>query len=56
MRLPGPLRRLLARRPSRQSADEARYAAAAELEKATQSHYRSVTSSDSSGRPTKKPD
>ena len=54
MRFPRALRRLF--RPERSDKDkkvEARYAAAAELERKTQSHYRSVTGVDSEGRTTK---
>lgn len=56
MQLPRLLRRLMARRKGSSSAEQRRYAAADELERTTQSHYRAVTRSDSSGRPTKKHD
>ncbi len=56
MQLPRFLRRLMARRNGPGNAEQKRYAAADELEKTTQSHYRAVTRSDASGRPTKKRD
>jgi hypothetical protein len=57
MQLPGFLQRLMPRSRRARQTEEARYAAAEELEKETQSHYRAVTDSDSSGQPTtKKPD
>lgn len=48
MRLPRVLGRLIRRR-SPADADAARYAAAEELERSTQAHYRKVTGVDSSG-------
>jgi hypothetical protein len=54
MRLPRVLRRLLRRQGSEESTRD-RYAAADELERKTQSHYRAVTEIDSEGR-AKKPD
>jgi len=51
MRLPRALRRLL-RRPASDESVRARYAAADELERSTQSHYREVTGVDSEGRVT----
>jgi len=52
VRLPRVLRRLLGREVSTDSTRD-RYAAADELERKTQSHYRSVTGVDSEGRATK---
>jgi hypothetical protein len=52
MRLPRALRRLLRREGSDESTRE-RYVAADELERKTQSHYRTVTGVDSQGRATK---
>jgi len=52
MRLPSMLRRLLGReRPI--DSKRARYTAADDLERKTQSHYRAVTGVDSEGRATK---
>jgi hypothetical protein len=55
MPLPRFLRRLFGRRRPPATQQE-RYAAAEELEKNTQAHYRAVTGSDASGQPTKKQD
>jgi hypothetical protein len=52
MRLPRALRRLF-RSEDPDDASNARYAAADELERKTQSHYRAVTGVDSEGRATK---
>jgi hypothetical protein len=52
MRLPRALRRLLRRERSDESIRE-RYAAADQLERKTQSHYRAVTGVDSEGRATR---
>jgi hypothetical protein len=52
MRLPRALRRLLGSETSDEKVS-ARYAAADELERKTQSHYRAVTGVDSQGRATK---
>jgi len=54
VRLPPVLRRMFGREGSDEST-RARYSAADELERKTQSHYRSVIGVDSEGR-TKKPD
>ena len=54
MRLPSVLARLFGRRPAQGGdADAARYAAAEDLERTTQAHYRAVTGVDSKGRTTK---
>jgi hypothetical protein len=53
MRLPKLLRRMLSRGHEQGDAEKARYKAADDLERSTQSHYRSVTGSDSQGRSTK---
>jgi hypothetical protein len=52
MRLPTALRRLLRRPASDDESVRARYAAADELERSTQSHYREITGVDSQGRVT----
>jgi len=52
MRLPRALRRLL-RRQTPADSERARYAAADQLERNTQSHYRSVMGVDAEGRTTK---
>jgi hypothetical protein len=53
MALRDVLARLLPRRSNPASDEENRRDAAEKLEKNTQAHYRSITQSDSSGRPTK---
>jgi hypothetical protein len=50
------LAKLLPGRPNAVSDEQNRRDAADRLEKNTQAHYRSITQSDSSGRPTKSDD
>jgi len=53
VRVPRLVRRLLGRETSA-GAEAARYAAADDLERRTQSHYREVTGVDSKGRETRR--
>lgn len=56
MRMPGLLRRLLRRGDDRSNAEQDRYDEATRTEERTQEHYRSVTETDSRGRPKKESD